>query len=80
MDNNKTSPLDSVARPLKELKGFEMIELQPNETKTVTFVINQNTIQYYTANSKWEAKVGDFKIFIGGNSATTLESNFQYTN
>lgn len=72
--------IGSITRPVKELKGFEMIELKPNETKTVTFIINQNTIQYYTANSKWEAEAGDFKIFIGGNSATTLESDFQYTN
>tara|TARA_R110000868_G_scaffold137265_3_gene350764 strand:- start:3788 stop:6052 length:2265 start_codon:yes stop_codon:yes gene_type:complete len=72
--------IGSVTRPVKELKGFEMIELKPNETKTVTFVIDKNTIQYYTANSKWEAEPGDFKIFIGGNSASTLESNFQYTN
>lgn len=72
--------IGSVTRPVRELKGFEMIELNPNETKIVSFVIDENTIQYYTANSKWEAEVGDFNVFIGGSSATTLEANFQYTN
>jgi beta-glucosidase len=72
--------IGSVTRPVRELKGFEMIDLKPNETKTVSFVIDQNTIQYYTANSKWEAEAGDFNVFIGGSSVTTLEADFQYTN
>jgi beta-glucosidase len=72
--------IGSVTRPVKELKGFEMIELQPNETKKVVFLIDEKTIQYFTANSKWEAEPGDFKVFIGGNSEKTSEANFQYTN
>ena len=70
----------SVTRPVKELKGFEMIELQPGESKKVNFVINKKTIEFYTAQSKWEAEPGDFKVFIGGNSVQTLENDFQYLN
>ena len=70
----------SVTRPVKELKGFEMIELQPNETKKVHFTINKKTIEFFTANSKWEAENGDFKLFVGGNSVKTLETDFQYVN
>jgi beta-glucosidase len=72
--------IGSVTRPVKELKGFEMIELQPNETKKVTFEINEKTIEYFTANRKWEAEIGDFKVFIGGSSITKLEGDFQYSN
>jgi beta-glucosidase len=72
--------IGSVTRPVKELKGFEMIELQPNETKKVTFEINEKTIEYFTANRKWEAENGDFKVFIGGSSVTKLEGDFQYFN
>ncbi len=68
----------SVTRPVKELKGFEMIELQAGESKKVNFVINKKTIEFYTANSKWEAEPGDFKVFVGGNSVQTLENDFQY--
>ena len=68
----------SFARPVKELKGFEMVELNPFESKTITFIINQKTIEFYTANSKWEAEPGDFKVFVGGNSEATLEADFQY--
>lgn len=70
----------SVTRPVLELKGFEMIELQPNETKKVSFTINKKTIEFFTANSKWEAEAGDFKVFLGGSSAKTLEADFQYKN
>jgi beta-glucosidase len=70
----------SVTRPVKELKGFEMIELQPNESKKVSFKINKKTIEFFTANGKWESEDGDFKVFVGGNSADTLEKEFSYTN
>jgi len=70
--------IGSITRPVKELKGFEMIELQPNETKKVVFTIDEKTIEYYTASRKWEAESGDFKVFIGGSSVTKLERDFQY--
>ena len=68
----------SFARPVKELKGFDLVELKPFETKTVNFIINEETIQFYTANSKWEAEQGEFKVFVGGNSETTIMADFRY--
>ncbi|MFV8332610.1 beta-glucosidase BglX [Flavobacterium sp. GSP14] len=72
--------IGSVTRPVKELKGFEIANLQPNETKKVVFTIDEKTIEYFTANRKWEAESGDFKVFVGGSSITKLEGNFQFTN
>ena len=72
--------IGSVTRPVKELKGFEITDLQPNETKKVVFTIDEKTIEYFTANRKWEAEAGDFKVFVGGSSITKLEGNFQFTN
>ncbi len=72
--------IGSITRPVKELKAFEMIELQPNEAKKVVFSIDEKTIEYFTANKKWEAEAGDFKVFIGGSSVTKLEGDFQYSN
>lgn len=68
----------SFARPVKELKGFDLVELKPFETKTLNFMINEETIQFYTANSKWEAEKGEFKVFVGGNSEARLMADFQY--
>jgi beta-glucosidase len=72
--------IGSITRPVKELKGFELIELQPNETKKVTFTIDKKTIEFFTANSRWEAEPGDFNVFIGGSSKTILKADFQYSN
>jgi beta-glucosidase len=68
----------SYTRPVKELKGFEMIELAPNQSQKVTFTIGEKMIQYYTANGKWEAEPGDFKVFVGTNSVEVLEEDFQF--
>ena len=70
----------SVTRPVKELKGFEIIELQPNETKKVSFTIDKKTIEFFTANQKWESEPGDFNVFIGTSSAKTVQANFKYAN
>lgn len=70
--------LGSYTRPVKELKGFEMIELEPNQSKKVKFTIDEEMIEYYTANAKWEAEPGDFKVFVGTNSVDVLEKDFQF--
>ncbi len=69
----------SVTRPIRELKGFELVPLKAGETKMVTFTIDEKAIAFYTANKKWEAEAGDFKVYVGGSSEATLESNFIYT-
>jgi beta-glucosidase len=49
-----------------------MIELKANETKEITFSIDNKTIEFYTANNKWEAEPGDFNVFVGGSSAKNI--------
>jgi beta-glucosidase len=71
--------IGSITRPVKELKGFELIELEPNQTKKVIFTIDEKTIEFFTANKKWEAESGDFKVFVGTNSAKTIETDFKFT-
>ncbi len=67
----------SVTRPVKELKGFEMISLQPGETKTVHFKLNKETLGFYTNDGEWVVEPGKFKIFVGGSSDSTIESDFE---
>lgn len=66
----------SVTRPVKELKGFELVTLQPGESKEVSFTIDDKLLEFYTANRKFESETGDFQVFIGGSSETTLEASF----
>ena len=56
-------------RPPKELKGFQKIELSPGETRTATFILNEETLSFYdTESGKWTAEPGEFEIIIGSSS------------
>jgi len=68
----------SVTRPVKELKGFELVSLQPGESKKVRFVIDSKTLEFYSAREKWESEPGAFKVFVGGSSKTQLETKFLF--
>jgi len=64
----------SVTRPIRELKGFQMVELEPNQTKTVSFNLTKSELGFYDNNGEFVLEPGDFKIFVGGSSKTELES------
>ncbi len=67
----------SVTRPVKELKGFQKIELKKNETKTVTFELSVEDLKFYNYDLDFVAESGDFEIFVGTNSEAQLKSNFE---
>lgn len=58
----------SITRPIKELKGFEKIALQPGESKTVTFDVKDEQLGFYNNQMKYEVEKGDFTFMVGGNS------------
>ncbi len=58
----------SVTRPVKELKGFQKIDLQAGETKTVSFSVTPADLKFYNADLKYDWESGDFEIMIGSNS------------
>jgi beta-glucosidase len=60
--------IGSTTRPVKELKGFEKVELKPGETKTVTFRITPEQLKFYNYDLKYDWEPGDFDIMIGANS------------
>ena len=66
----------SVTRPVKELKGFELVELNPNESKTINFTLSKNELGFYSNEGKFLLEPGDFKVYVGGSSNTTLEAKF----
>ena len=61
----------SVPRPVKELKGFKKIWLEPGESQTVTFTIDTELLSFYDTNMKWIVEPGDFTIMIGTSSDKT---------
>ncbi len=69
----------SIARPMKELKGFKTVELAPGESEIINFEIDSSLLEFYTYNNKWEAEVGKFHVFIGGDSNVTEFKEFYLT-
>ena len=63
----------SVIRPIIELKGFQKLLIKAGHSKTVSFVIDKQVLQFYTINKKWEVEPGEFHLFVGGSSATELK-------
>ncbi len=67
----------SISRPVKELKGFKKIMLQPGEMKKVTFELSEKDLEFYGATGNWKAEPGEFKVWVGTNSAEGLEASFR---
>ena len=60
--------VSSVTRPVKELKGFQKISLQPGETKTVALDITPESLAFYDMNMKYVVEPGEFEIMVGNSS------------
>lgn len=58
----------SVARPLKQLKGFQKLSLKPGESKEVKFLLNSEMLSFYDNDLNWTAEAGKFKLMIGSAS------------
>ncbi|MDX1601482.1 MAG: beta-glucosidase BglX [Salinimicrobium sediminis] len=67
----------STTRPVKELKGFELVQLQPGETKQVTFEITNDLLEFYNAERKWTSEPGKFQVMVGGNSTDLKVESFE---
>ena len=66
----------TIARPVKELKGFERISLKAGESRDVTFIINADMLKFYNSNLQYVAEPGDFEVMVGGNSRDVQKIRF----
>ncbi len=66
----------SVTRPVKELKGFRKVWLDPGQTQTVNFTISKEQLSFYDVNMRWIAEPGDFTVMVGTASDKTESIKF----
>lgn len=66
----------SLTRPVKELKGFQKIDLKAGESKEVSFTLTAKDLSFYNADLQFVAEPGEFKVFVGGNSRDVKEASF----
>ena len=67
----------SIARPVKELKGFELVSLNKGETKTIQFSLTDKELGFYNNKGEFLVETGTFNIMVGGNSNEGLKSKFE---
>ncbi len=67
----------TVARPVKELKGFEKFVLEPGAHKTVEFTLSKEELGFYNNEGTFVVEPGWFDVMVGGSSAEGLKGEFE---
>jgi beta-glucosidase len=67
----------NVTRPVRELKGFRRLRIEPGETVTVTFDLHTHELAFYGRDNTLMVEPGDFHAWIGGSSDTGLKTVFR---
>ncbi|HEY5745940.1 MAG TPA: glycoside hydrolase family 3 N-terminal domain-containing protein [Chryseolinea sp.] len=66
----------SVTRPVKELKGFKKVMLQPGESKEISFTLTQSDLSFYRRDMSFGTEPGKYDVFVGGNSDDVKKTSF----
>jgi beta-glucosidase len=69
----------SRVRPIRELKGFRRVLLQPGEEKEIVFTITEPMLRFWSVNRRMESEPGDFQVWIGLDSTTENAARFVLT-
>jgi len=66
----------SVCQPVRLLKGFKKLAIEPGQTQTVTFILAADDLKYHNSKMEWMVESGKFGVFVGGSSRTVLDTSF----
>lgn len=72
-------PVASLSRPLKELKGFEKVNLAPGETRTVTFALPASALGFHDSKGNYIVEPGNFRLWVGNSSDCTKAAPVNFT-
>ena len=67
----------SVARPVKEFKGFIKLALEPGESREAVFTLTSEDLKFYTRSMEYQAEPGEFIVWAGGDSRTSNGKTFR---
>jgi beta-glucosidase len=67
----------SMTRPVKELKGFQRVALQPGEKRRVEFVLTSDQLGFWNREMRFVVEPGEFKVMVGPNSEDLIETRFE---
>jgi beta-glucosidase len=72
-------PVASIEQPIRRLRGFQRVTLQPGQTKTVSFSLNKNDFGFYDNQGRLRVEPGDIDVYAGDSSDATDEQSFTIT-
>ncbi|MDG1393211.1 MAG: beta-glucosidase BglX [Flavobacteriaceae bacterium] len=64
----------SVTRPVRELKGFELVRLEPNQSQKIAFTLTEKELGFYDNEGNFIVEPGEFSIYIGSDSNANLHT------
>ncbi|WP_265197989.1 beta-glucosidase BglX [Aureitalea sp. L0-47] len=70
-------PVSTLVRPVKELKGFQKIALEPGASLTVSFTLTDKELGLYNRDYEWVVEAGEFRVMVGGSSEKGLTGSFE---
>lgn len=72
-------PVASMTRPVKELKGFQRVTLQPGEKRRVEFTLGNEHLGFWNRQMRYVVEPGEFRVMVGSSSADVIEGKFEVT-
>jgi beta-glucosidase len=72
-------PVASISQPVRRLRGFERVSLQPNESKKVTFTLDRSDFGFYDNRGHFVVEPGQIEVYAGDSSQATMKSTFTVT-
>jgi beta-glucosidase len=72
-------PVASISQPIRRLRGFERVTLDPGQTRTITFTLNKSDFGFYDDRGRLVVEPGRIDVYAGNSSAADLTQSFTVT-
>ena len=72
-------PVASISQPVRRLRGFQRVTLDPGQKQTVTFTLDRSDFGFYDNSGKFVVEPGQIEVYAGDSSTATLEQSFTVT-
>jgi beta-glucosidase len=69
----------SISQPVRRLRGFQRVTLNPGQTRPVSFTLDASDFGFYDNSGKFVVEPGQIEVYAGDSSTATLEQSFTVT-
>jgi len=72
-------PVASISQPVRRLRGFDRVSLEPGQSRTVTFTLDKSDFGFYDNRGRFVVEPGQIEVYAGDSSQATLKQTFTVT-